>query len=158
MANVRVVVGQLMCLRGNRIGHFGATITCVHTVEPRESVQQFHPVAILDMHARGGRDDPRRCLAAGMLCKVSGGVEEVFPIPLGEVIIIAEHRAGFLFQGSGFDLGGKDGKAVALLHKAGVMAGNQQTVHRGMNRARGEAGVTGVPDAGDQIALGKGLA
>jgi hypothetical protein len=87
VADIGVVIGQFLRLRGDRLGDFLAAIADVDAVEPGEGVEQAVAVTVLDKDALAAGDDPVRHVAARELREMGGGMEKVIAIPLVELIV-----------------------------------------------------------------------
>ena len=95
MADIGVVIGHFLGLSGNRFLDLGAAIAYIDAIKPRECVEQLVAVTILNEHAFAAGDDAGRGLAAGVLGKMGRWVEEILPVPLGQ-LVVGQH-SHFLF-------------------------------------------------------------
>ena len=87
MADIGVVIGQLFCLGGDSLGYLGAAIADIDAIEAGKGVEQPVAVTILDIDARASLDDAVGAFSARVLGEMGGGMEEVFPVPLVELIV-----------------------------------------------------------------------
>ncbi len=87
VADVGVVVGELLRLRGDGVGDLRAAVADVDAVEAGEGVEEALAVAVLDVDAGAAGDDARGGLAAGVLGEVGRGVEEALAVPEGEGVV-----------------------------------------------------------------------
>jgi hypothetical protein len=87
VADIGVVIGELLGLRGDRLGDLGAAVADIDAIEPGEGVEQPVAVAVLDEHALAAAHDALGGLAAGELGEVGRGVEEIVAVPLGDLVV-----------------------------------------------------------------------
>lgn len=88
MTCIGMVIRQLARLVRDRLGDFLTPIAYIHAVKTGKAIQQFVPVAVFDVRAAGGTDDPAGRFAAGVPCQMGGRVKEIFAVPLGQLIIM----------------------------------------------------------------------
>src|SRR3546814_10994946 len=70
MADVGVVVGKLLGLLVDGIGHFGAAVTDVHAVEAGKGVDEVTAFMVANADARCAFDDPALERTTGMVVGV----------------------------------------------------------------------------------------
>src|SRR5690606_1018532 len=90
VADIGVVVGQLLGLLVDGLGHLGATVADVHAVKAGEGVDQLAAFVILDANTRGAGDDASLEGAAGMVMGMGGRVHEMGTV-LGEQLVVVAH-------------------------------------------------------------------
>ena len=96
MADIGVVIGEVLGLRGDRVGDLLAAIADIDAVETGEGVDAFLAVDVPDVDAFAAGDDAGRRFAAGMRAHMGRGMEEMVAIPGGEFVGLVEHFQ-FLF-------------------------------------------------------------
>jgi hypothetical protein len=106
VAHVGMVIGKLAGLGGNGVGNFGAAIANIDAIEPGKSIEKVVPVAVFNMAALAGFDDPSWGFAAGVLGEMGRWVKEILAIPLIELVIF-QHAFGPFACGYGSCIGGK---------------------------------------------------
>ena len=100
MTDIGVVVGELLApaWRSPRRSP-GAAVADVDAVKPGKGIEELLAVPVFDEDALTASDDPVRQPRRGHVAgEVGRGMEEVFAIPLIE-LVVAEHRICPLFEG-----------------------------------------------------------
>ena len=91
VADIGVVVGEVLRLRGDRVGDLLAAIADIDAVEPGKGVDALLAVDVPDGDAFAAGDDAGRRFAARMRAHMGRGMEEMVAIPGGEFVGLVEH-------------------------------------------------------------------
>ncbi len=87
VAHIGMVIGKFLRLGGDGLGDFLPPITDIDAVEPGKAVEQAVAVPVLDVNAGAAGHDPVRAFAPCVLGKMGGGMKEILPVPLVELVV-----------------------------------------------------------------------
>ena len=88
MPDIGMIISQLARLGGNGFGNFLAAIAHVHAIKPGKGIQPALAFAVGDMAALAAGDHAMGQIATGEFCQMCRGVKKVFPVPLGQMIVL----------------------------------------------------------------------
>ena len=91
VANIGVVVRELLGLLVNGFGHFGAAIANVYAIQAGKAVDEFVAQRVLNADALRAGNDPRRAFAVGVLLEMSRRVEHVLAVDLDNFLGVEGH-------------------------------------------------------------------